>query len=575
MKTDTQMSEKVKIELIKELRAAPIFVEEPRGITLKKLADRYQRELPYRVLAAIVNNKLEGLNAVIVQDCKIEFLDMRTQSANLIYQNSLSMMFIKAIYDVIGKADVQIENSINRGLYTEVRTFMASPGGDIVEKPITHDQIKAVEQRMREMVKMDIPFLKQKRSREETAAILMEKGDVEKMRILNASDVQEFAYYSLEDYTNFFYGKMVPSTGYIDLFELMPYNEDKAVLLRHPHHSSPNIIPAYKDDIKLSLAFGETKSWGRLMHCPFVTDLNEMIIDGSYEELILISEALHAKKITETAVRIKEEGKRIVLIAGPSSSGKTTFAKRLCIQLRVEGLEPLYLGTDDYFVERKDTPLDGNGEPDYESLSAIDVELFNRHMNNLLEGKEVDIPDFDFIHGHKIFGQRIIAIKPNQPIVIEGIHALNDAMTPAIDQNQKFKIYISPLTNLNIDAHNRIPTTDTRMLRRMVRDYQYRGRTAQHTIATWPKVRAGEDVNIFPYNSDADIFFNSVHIYELAVLKKYAEPLLESITREEPEYSEAHRMLDFLRFFGTVEDDNVIPNNSILREFIGGNIFVK
>jgi len=575
MEVDAKEIKKVKIELITQLRADPIVIEEPYGITLKAIADRYQGELPYRVLAAIIDNKLEGLNTEVTQDSRVELLDMRTQSANLIYQKSLSMMFIKAVYDVIGKAEVEIENSVNKGLYTDVRTFMTSPDGTVMERPISHEQIKAVEKRMREMVKMDIPFIKQKRSREETAAILMEKGDIEKMRILNASTVQEFAYYSLEDYTNFFYGKMVPSTGYLDLFELMPYNEDKAVLLRHPHPSNPNVVPAFKDDVKLSFAFGETKSWGRLMHCPFVTDLNEMIIDGSYKDLILISEALHAKKITETAVRIKEEGKRIILIAGPSSSGKTTFAKRLCIQLRVEGLEPLYLGTDDYFVERKDTPLDANGEPDYESLNAIDVDLFNQHMNNLLDGKEVDIPEFDFIHGRKIFGQRILSIKQNQPIVIEGIHALNDAMTPAIDPDEKFKIYISPLTNLNIDAHNRIPTTDTRMLRRMVRDFQYRGRTAQHTIASWPKVRAGEDVNIFPYNSDADIFFNSVHIYELAVLKKYAEPLLETISREEAEYSEARRMLDFLRFFGTIEDDTVIPNNSILREFIGGNIFVK
>ncbi len=575
MKDKTRMSGYVKIELIKELRAVPIYIEEPAGIKLKVLADRHQSELRYRVLAAIVNNKLEGLNKEITEDCKVEFLDMRTQSANLIYQHSLSMIFLKAVNDVIGKANVGIENSINKGLYTDVRVFVAGPDGQVDERPVTGEQIKAIEARMHELVKMDIPFLKQKRSREETAEILMEKGDIEKMRILNASTVQEFAYYSLENYTNFFYGKMVPSTGYIDLFELLPYNENKAVLIRHPHPSDPNSIPAYNDDLKLSLAFGETKAWGRLMHCPYVTDLNEMIINGSFKDLILISEALHAKKITETAVRIKEEGKRIILIAGPSSSGKTTFAKRLCIQLRVEGLEPLYLGTDDYFVERKDTPLDANGEPDYESLRAIDVKLFNLHMNNLLEGKEVDIPDFDFIHGHKVFGQRITSIKSNQPIVIEGIHALNDAMTPAIDQNQKFKIYISPLTNLNIDAHNRIPTTDTRMLRRMVRDFQYRGRSAQHTISSWPKVRAGEDVNIFPYNSDADIFFNSVHIYELAVLKKYAEPLLESIDREEPEYCEAHRMLDFLRFFRTIEDDGVIPNNSILREFIGGNIFVQ
>ena len=272
---------------------------------------------------------------------------------------------------------------------------------------------------------------------------------------------------------------------------------------------------------------------------------------------------------------IKKQHKRIILIAGPSSSGKTTFARRLCIQLKVNGLNPLYMGTDDYFVERENSPLDEHGEKDYENLRALDIHLFNDNMNDLLAGKEVDLPTFDFMTGHKVFGERITSIKPVQPIVIEGIHALNEKLTEYIPKEEKFKIYISPLTQLNIDAHNRIPTTDERMLRRMVRDNLYRGHNAQSTINSWPKVRAGEDVNIFPYNSEADVLFNSYHVYEIAVLKKYAEPLLRQITPEEPEYAEAIRMLKFLRFFKTIDDDHVIVNNSIIREFIGGSIFVE
>lgn len=568
----------MKITVIKELRAQPQVIIVEEGIRLKEVADSFQSQVPYRILAARINNKLEDLNIEIKEDCQVEFLDVRSQSANLIYQHSLIMIYLKAISDVLGKTDVEIANSLNKGLYTEVRFFreeIDENGKNIrKESRISDDEILLVEKRMRELVAADLPFTRQRYSREKAAELLVEDGDVEKMRILNSSNVDTMVFYCLDGYWNFFYGKMVPSTGYVEYFELRPYNDGKAVLLRFPHHSKPDQVPFYEDDFLLSEAFGEAKKWGRLMKCAFVSDLNDKIHDGSYKELILISEALHAKKLGEVVERIKEEGKRIILIAGPSSSGKTTFAKRLGIQLRVEGLEPLYLGTDDYFVERKDTPLDENGEPDYESLRAIDVELFNQNLNDLLLGKEVDIPTFDFIKGEKHFGHNLTSIKPNQLVIIEGIHALNDAMTPEIDHDDKFKIYISPLTNLNIDAHNRISTTDSRMLRRLVRDNLYRGHNAQRTIQDWPKVRAGEDVNIFPYNSKADVFFNSVHIFELAVLKTHAVPLLKAIKREEPEYAEAHRFLAFLRFFQCIEDEHIIPNNSVLREFIGGSIFM-
>ncbi|MEG0663428.1 MAG: nucleoside kinase, partial [Anaerovoracaceae bacterium] len=277
----------------------------------------------------------------------------------------------------------------------------------------------------------------------------------------------------------------------------------------------------------------------------------------------------------EIAQAIQREEKRIILIAGPSSSGKTTFARRLAIQLKVNGLKPIYLGTDDYFINREDMPLDKNGEKDFEGFDALEIDLFNKNMNALLAGEVVDIPEFDFIEGKKKFGNRITSIKHNQPIIVEGIHALNGRLTEQIPDRQIYKIYISPLTQLAIDEYNRIPTTDARIFRRMVRDYKYRGHDAQGTIKSWPKVRAGEDKNIFPYNGEADAFFNSAHIYELAVLKKYAEPLLKKIKETEPEYSEAVRLLKFLEFFNVLEEEQVIANNSIIREFIGGSVFVE
>lgn len=552
----------MKIQLKKELRGQFEEITVERGITIEEIYKEVKDELTYTVLAARVNNKIERLDHRLYNDCRVELLDMRTQEANLIYQNSLCLIYLKAIEDVLGKVEVDIENAINKGLYTEIKS----------QTPVTANDVKRIQKRMRQLVDAEVPFVREKLTREEAEKIFMETGCPEKIELLCENQhLRKIPFYSLDGFRDFFYGLMVPSAGYIQYFELMKYR--RGVLLRFPHPSNPNVIPEYVDEKMLYRTFGEQSRWGNLMGINYVSDLNRKIEEGKFKELIQLSEALHERRIVEIADMITRQKKRIILIAGPSSSGKTTFAQRLCIQLRVNGLQPLYMGTDDYFVEREETPLDEFGEKNYEDLDAVDIHLFNQNINDLLAGKTVDMPTFDFMTGHKVFGKRLTSIRSSQPIVIEGIHALNEDLTRELPAEQKFKIYISPLTQLNIDSHNRVVTTDHRMLRRMVRDYKYRGHSAQSTISSWPKVRAGEDKNIFPYSNEADVLFNSVHLYEISVLKKYAKPLLEAITPDEPEYSDAVRMLNFLRFFKTVDDDSAIVNNSILREFIGGSVF--
>ena len=554
----------MKVQLIKELRSQPIEVNVEKGSTIEELYKKYENELPYTILAAKVDNKIEGLKHHLNRECTVTFLDMRTQVANLIYQNSLSLIYLKAIEDVLGNAEVEIENSLNKGLYTEIKCG----------RPLEAEDVKKISQRMSELIALDMPFVLEKLSKQDAVDLFIKQGREEKVELLaEYPNMKKVPFYSLDGHRDFFYGIMVPSTGYIKYYQLIQYK--RGVLLRFPHPSDPAKIPEYVDEKVLYRTFGEQSRWGKLMGIHYVSDLNKKIKEGKFKELIQLSEALHERRIVEIADMITKERKRIILIAGPSSSGKTTFAQRLIIQLKVNGLSPLYLGTDDYFVERSNTPLDEYGEKNYEDLDAVDIDLFNRNMNDLLQGREVDLPTFDFMEGRKVFGKRLTSIKSNQPIVIEGIHALNEKLTKDIPHQEKFKIYISPLTQLNIDAHNRVVTTDHRMLRRMVRDYKYRGHSAQATINSWPKVRKGEDKNIFPFSNEADVMFNSVHLYEICVLKKYAQPLLEAIGPSEPEYSEAVRMLKFLRFFKTVEDDSAIVNNSILREFIGGSIFVE
>lgn len=539
-------------------------VEVAEKTTMEDIAKNFKDKLKYEVIIGKINNEVYPLNTKVSNGDRVELMDMRTQHANLVYQHGVTLIYVKAIWDVLGNVQVDINNSLNKGLYTEIN------GG---QNPIDEDILKSIDMRMRELVELNLPINQHKVDADEVISFLEKNKMYDKKKMLQErASTSDTTVFELDGYYDFFYDVMVPSTGYIDKFEILKYKN--GVLLRYPHQTNPSVIPKYKDEKKLYEAFSETAKWQRLLKIEFVSDLNEKIKAGDMREVIQLSEALHEQKIVEIARDITERNKRIILIAGPSSSGKTTFARRLCIQLKVNGKNPLYLGTDDYFLNREDTPIDENGEKNYENLEAVDIKLFEDNMNRLLIGEEVDLPEFDFISGIKVFGNRITKIDKDQPIVIEGIHALNDQLTSEIDDKEKYKIYISPLTGLNIDRHNRVPTTDERMLRRMVRDYKYRGKDAKGTINDWPKVRAGEEKNIFPYNGMADAFFNSVHIYEVSILKKYAEPLLMEIKKEEPEYGEAKRLLDFLSFFDVFEDDSIVANNSILREFIGGSVFV-
>ena len=541
---DSQISKKIMVNLNTGLGTYKLVID--KDTSLADLVRLYQAYLPYTILAAKVNNKMEDLNKKIHGFSEIHLLDQRDNATNHVYQRSATILFIKAVSEVLPGCGVHVENSLNQGIYMEL--------GDGMK--LTAREVSAIAKRMRALVALDIPFV-----------LSVQASDLVSVKTGPATPI-----YSCGDTVSAYHGPLVPSTGYIRLFELRKYGD--GVILRFPDPKHPDRMPEYRDDKKLYGAFKEAAEWGRLMGISLVEDLNQKIRSGDYKQIIQISEALHEKKVAQIADMISKKGKRIVLISGASSSGKTTFANRLCIQLRVNGLHPIYLGTDDYFVDRLKTPLDEDGNMNFEDITGIDLELFNAHMNALLKGEEVDLPTFDFKLGVKVFGKRIIRAEQDQPIVIEGIHGLNRRLTESVPEEEKFKIYVGPFTQINLDAHNRIPTTDARMLRRIVRDHKFRGYSAQHTIDSWPSVRKGEDKNIFPFSQEADVLMNTAHIYELAVLKKYAYPLLSAITQEEPEFSEAVRMLRFIRHFESIADDSIIVNNSVLREFIGGSVFL-
>ena len=476
------------------------------------------------------------------------------------YHNTAILIFLKAVRNAMGDVNVTIGNSLNQGYYAYINKE---------EGNLNVSDIRRIKDRMDKIIAYDTEIVIENDCVSHAVEKWHSLGYHEKARLLECRDPNETAEIAnLHNYRNCMYSDMLPSSGYINLYELRPYRS--GLLLRLPNALHDHTIPPYRDDDKLYSAYADSKRMRRHTGIEYLADLNEQIRARNADEIIKASEWLQAKQLSEFAQQIVDEGKKVVLIAGPSSSGKTTTAKRICSEIAgYSGREPLYLGTDDYFVERDQSPIGADGKPDFEGLDALDMELFNRQMEDLLEGKEVDIPEFDFKNGIKVFGKRVTRLEKDQILVIEGIHSLNDVLTENIPRTDKFKIYISPLTQIGIDRHNRLSTADARLMRRMVRDKQFRGYGAEYTLSMWPKVRAGESVNIFPYSSSADVVFNSSTVYETCMLKTFAEPMLEAIPETSEQYAEAERMLKFMKYFEKIVDTDAVPDDSIIREFIG------
>lgn len=531
------------------------------NVTAEDVLNSVKDRIKYSVYAALIDNKVMALNTRLTDGVSLRFLDIRSKQAFLMYQNSLVMLLLAAAKDIIGDQHVEVRMTLNQGLYIEVTSC-----------DVNEDQVAKIGMRMNQLIDMDLPFETGHFTKRTGRKLMLEEGLDESSRVFDKlRESDEVRIYKLNGYSDFFFTDLVPSTGYLKYFELMKYRD--GILLRFAQPENPDRIPLYADEYIMYRAFKEQSQWNHLLGVKYVADLNEKIRAGKSFDLIQMSEALHDKKIVEIADAITAQKKRVVLVLGPSSSGKTTFARRLIVHLKVRGLDPLYVGTDDYFKERENCPRDEKGEYDFEGIDALDLDLFNRQMKGLLAGEEVDMPVFDFITGHKEYGKRITQISGDQPIIIEGIHSFDSVLTQEIDESEKFRIYISPLTHINLNAHNRIPTTDTRIVRRIIRDSRTRGANAAETLKIWKKVHAGENKNIFPHSGEADMLFNSVHVYELAVLKKYAVPLLKEIPEDDTEYPEAERLLKLFEFVESLEDDQLIANTSILREFIGGGVF--
>lgn len=535
----------------------------PCGTTIIDLAKNFKNS--HQVVAAYVDHELHSLTDQLDHDCQVELLDLTSEDGMRVYRNSLVFLMIRAAKEVLPGCRVVIEHSLSNGLYGEIETI----------QPLVEDDVAKIEQRMQQLIRANEPFVKHKLSRQQAVAIFDEQKLLDKVRLFNQLSDPEVVLHSCGNYYDTVADVLVPSTGYLQLFKLRFYLP--GFILEFPKRSNPTVIPEYIEHGKLANVYYETEKWGKNVGVSNVAVLNEMIEQGTFGDLIRLAEAYHEKQIARIADQIAAERDRlrVILIAGPSSSGKTTFAQRLMIQLRINQLHPVVIGMDDYFVDRDKTPRDENGNYDFEALEAIDIKLFNEHLAKLIQGEPVNIPTFNFMKGRREWNGRVLQVGPDQPIIIEGIHGLNDKLTAAIPKGRKFKIYVSALTQINIDDHTRIPTTDVRLLRRIIRDNQFRSHTATETIARWPSVRCGEEKYIFPYQEDADVMFNSAIDYELAVLKKYAEPLLRAITNDVPAYATAQRLLKLLSYIKTLPSEEDIPCNSILKEFLGGSCFAK
>lgn len=535
-----------------------------KGTTYEQIAEEYQEQYSDDIVLVFADGKLQELPKKAKQGCKIEFVTTASSVGIATYRRSMCLLLVKAIYDVVGRENVKkvrIQFSVSKGYYCTAKGEFA----------ITEEFLKRVREKMHQMVQACIPIKKRSVHVDEAIALFRKYGMYDKERLFQYRRVSTVNLYSINGFEDYYYGYMVPNTSYLKYFELYPY--DEGFVMQMPEKKAPKEVPDFCPQHKLFGILKESTKWGDMMDIETVGDLNDQVTKRDVSEVILVQEALQEKKIGDLAEQIsKKPSVKFVLIAGPSSSGKTTFSHRLSIQLRAQGMNPHPIAVDNYFVDRERTPRDKNGDYNFECLEAIDIELFNRNMTDLLEGKEVMLPTFNFKTGKREYNTPAKKLKENDILVIEGIHCLNDALTYQLNSENKFKIYISALTQLNIDEHNRIPSTDGRLLRRIVRDARTRGTSARQTIAMWPSVRRGEEANIFPYQEQADAMFNSALNYELAVLKQYAEPILFGIEKDCKEYVEAKRLLKFLDYFVGINAES-IPQNSLLREFVGGGCF--
>lgn len=552
------MKTNVRVEINEMIR------EYPRNITLKEIAAEYQKDYKDDIILAFVNHKLRELFKPVEEDCKVRFVTTAEDAGRKTYMRGMILIMLKAFYAEMGAENVKkvsVEYTIGNGLYCEYEGTV----------DLTKDKVLAIKNRMTEIIKRDIPFLKRSIGTDHAIELFRKYRMFDKEKLFRYRRVSKANIYNLDGFEDYYYGYMPPSTGMLKYFDLVAYDDGLIMLL--PNQKNPREVASFVPQQKLYVTLKESNHWAKMMEIENVGALNDIISQGKMNDLILVQEALQEKKISDIAEAIRKVGgKKFIMIAGPSSSGKTTFSHRLSIQLKAHGMKPHPIAVDNYFVDREKTPKDEKGNYNFESLHAIDLEQFNRDMTDLMNGKTVDIPVFNFITGRREYKGNYLTLGAEDILVIEGIHGLNDELSYSLPRDSKYKIYISALTQLNIDEHNRIPTTDGRLLRRMVRDARTRGASAQTTISMWPSVRRGEEENIFPFQEDADVMFNSALIYELAVLKQYAEPILFGIDRSCEEYIEAKRLLKFLDYFiGTPSES--VPKNSILKEFVGGSCF--
>jgi uridine kinase len=537
----------------------------PIGISLLDVYSGFGLDLPYGPVSAKVNNKVESLTFRLYNNKDVEFLDIRSSSGMRTYVRSLCFVLCKAVEDLYPNGSMVLEHPVSKGYYCRLQ----------LDRTIGLDDVMRVKQRMKEIIAENLPFERFEKHTTEVVELFRQKGMMDKVRLLETSGNLYSYYYTLGDTLDYYYGSLLPSTGYLHLFDLVKYYD--GLLLQVPNREHPDKLEDVLKQEKMLEVLKEHRRWNQILGIGTVGDFNKACNEGYATELINVSEALQEKRISQIADEIFRRGKngqpvKLILISGPSSSGKTTFSKRLSVQLMANGLRPYPISLDDYFVDRVDTPKDENGNYDYESLYALDLDYFNRDLQALLNGEEVELPRFNFTTGIREMSGNRLKLDEHMILILEGIHALNPELTPQIPAESKFRIYVSALTTILLDNHNYIPTTDNRLLRRIIRDFKYRGYSAEETISRWPSVRAGEEKWIFPYQENADVMFNSALLFELAIIKDYAEPILRKVPNNCPEYSEAYRLRKFLEYFVPLQDKE-LPPTSLLREFLGGSSF--